>query len=399
MYNMDDPNRKADISSLRIDRNKKFDDRPKSKKWLWLVWIAVAVIIVLGYFYLKDSVTPAMKVEVGKATLLTGTDANAALVATGYVVAQRKAEVASKGTGRLEYLGFEEGDIVKKNEIIARLDNEDIKAGLDQVKAELVKAETDTIDAGRKYQRANELFQSGSITKAELESAETFYRQTQAILNAVQAAVKVAEVNLENTYIRAPFDGTILAKNADVGEIVAPFASSASSKGSVVTLADMTSLEVEADVSESNINKVFPNQPCEIILDAYPTIKYSGHVKKIVPTADRSRATVLTKVAFTNIDRKVLPEMSARVNFFLDDNKDLQDQVPVVVVPKDAITTRNGIKILYIVQNEMAVVREITIGRELNDVTEILNGVQQGDIIILSPPGRLETNQKIEISK
>ena len=396
---MEDQNRKADISSLRIDKDKKFDDRPKSKKWLWLVWITIAVIIILGYFYLKDSVTPAMKVEIGRATLLTGTDANAALVATGYVVAQRKAEVASKGTGRLEYLGFEEGDIVKKNEIIARLDNEDIKAGLDQAEAELVKAETDTIDASRKYQRANELFQSGSITKTELESAETLYLQTQAILNAVQAAVKVAEVNLENTYIRAPFDGTILTKNADVGEMVTPFASSASSKGSVVTLADMTSLEVEADVSESNINKVTPNQLCEIILDAYPTVKYSGYVKKIVPTADRSRATVLTKIAFSDIDKRVLPEMSARVNFFLENNKDQQDQIPVVVVPKDAITTRNGEKVLFVVLDELAIQREITVGRELSDVTEILNGVQQGDRVVISPPGRLETNQKIETSK
>ncbi len=321
------------------------------------------------------------------------------MVATGYVVAQRKAEVASKGTGRLEYLGFEEGDIVKKNEIIARLDNEDIKAGLDQAEAELVKAETDTIDASRKYRRANELFQSGSITKTELESAETLYLQTQAILNAVQAAVKVAEVNLENTYIRAPFDGTILTKNADVGEMVTPFASSASSKGSVVTLADMTSLEVEADVSESNINKVTPNQLCEIILDAYPTVKYSGYVKKIVPTADRSRATVLTKIAFSDIDKRVLPEMSARVNFFLENNKDQQDQIPVVVVPKDAITTRNGEKVLFVVLDELAIQREITVGRELSDVTEILNGVQQGDRVVISPPGRLETNQKIETSK
>jgi len=122
-------------------------------------------------------------------------------------------------------------------------------------------------------------------------------------------------------------------------------------------------------------------------------------VKKIVPTADRSRATVLTKIAFSDIDKRVLPEMSARVNFFLENNKDQQDQIPVVVVPKDAITTRNGVKVLFVVLNELAVQREITVGRELSDVTEILNGVQQGDRVIISPPGRLETNQKIETSK
>ena len=271
----------ADLSSLRIDKSKKTSDRPPSKLWTWLGIIVVAIVLVIGYFLLRERLTPAMSVRVVSATLVTGNDASANLVASGYVVAQRKAEVASKATGRLEFLGFEEGDLVQAGQVIARLDNKDFMATLDLTKATLQQAEVDSLDKGRKYRRAQSLLKSGSITDAELESAEAAYRNASAMVEQAKANVRVAEVSLDNTYIRAPFDGTVLTKNADVGEIVAPFASSASSKGSVVTLADMSSLEVEADVSESNLDRVRVGRPCEIILDAYPTVRYPGSVKKI----------------------------------------------------------------------------------------------------------------------
>jgi len=395
---VDDEN-EADIASLKIDRDKKQSNKPRSKKWMVLVWVAVIAIVVVAYFLFKESITPARKVKVATATLITGSEAEASLVATGYVVAQRKAEVASKGTGRLVYLGFEEGDTVTVGEIIAILDNDDIKANLELAQAELVKAEADSLNAGRSYRRAKELFESGSIRETELESAETAYKLALAAVAGAAANVKAAEVALENTYIKAPFDGTILTKNADVGEIVAPFASSASSKGSVVTLADMNSLEVEADVAESNIHKVTVGQRCEIILDAYPDTRYPGYVKKIVPTADRARATVLTKVAFLQKDDCVLPEMSARVNFFVDDSATLKvKQRPVVAVPKEAITTRNGQKVVFKVENEYVTAVPVKTGRELGSMTEIISGIQQGERVVLSPPGKMVSGQKVEIS-
>jgi RND family efflux transporter MFP subunit len=396
---MADEDNKPDIASLRIDHEKRQSDRPRSRKWMILIWIVAIAAIVIAYFLTKERITPATKVKVATVTLITGSDAQAALVATGYVVAQRKAEVASKGTGRLVYLGFEEGDTVTSGEVIARLDNDDVRANLELAKAELTKAEADSLNAGRSYRRAKNLFASGSITETEYENAETAYRLALASVTAAAANVKAAEVALENTYIRAPFDGTILTKNADVGEMVAPFASSASSKGSVVTLADMNSLEVEADVSESNIHKVSVGQRCEIILDAYPDIRYAGHVKKIVPTADRSRATVLTKVAFTEKDDRVLPEMSARVNFFFDDTvSKTTEQRPVVAVPKDAITTRDEQKVVFTVKGEYVTAAPVQIGRELGAMTEILSGVQQGEQVVLSPPGKMTTGQKVQIS-
>ncbi len=396
---MNEQNNRTDISSLRIDKTKKYQDRPRSKKWLWwLIGIVAAIVVVIAYTQFKESVASATSVRTARAQMLRGSDAAAELVATGYVVAQRKAEVASKGTGRLVYLGFEEGDRVSSGEIIAQIDNDDIQAALEVAKAQLRQTEVDTLNAGRQYRRQQDLFRSGGITDVILENAEAAYMNALALAQAAQANVRVQEVNLENTYVRAPFDGTILTKNADVGEVVAPFASSSSSKGSVVTMADMASLEVEADVSEAYIYKVSVGQRCEIILDAYSGFPYQGYVKKIVPTADRARATVLTKIAFDNIDERVLPEMSARINFFLA-GKEKAEEIEALVVPNNAITNRDGHKIVFRVEGEYVSAVSIEIGRKLGSVTEVLSGLEDGNEVVVSPPGKMESGQKIERSK
>jgi RND family efflux transporter MFP subunit len=392
-------NKKADLNALQIDKSKKFDDRPKSKKWLWLVWAVIITILCISFFAFKNKIAPATQVKVTEVKLLTGEMSQASLVASGYVVAQRKAEVASKGTGRLKYLGFEEGDTVLANQIIAEIENDDIKANLRLAEANLTKAEVDSLNSGRIYKRAQSLFNSGSITRADYELAESDYMLSLAQVEASVASVNAANVDLDNTFIKAPFSGTILTKNADVGEIVAPFASSASSKGSVVTLADMKSLEVEADVSESNIYKVTVGQKCSIVLDAYPNRSYEGYVKKIVPTADRSRATVLTKVAFKDRDDRVLPEMSARINFFKDDKEDNQQYQNSLVINKETITSRDGNKVVFRIIDDKVEMVTITIGRELDELTEIIDGVFQGDQIVLNPPGKMTDGEKIEISK
>ncbi|MCK4574371.1 MAG: efflux RND transporter periplasmic adaptor subunit [candidate division Zixibacteria bacterium] len=387
-----------DLSSLKISRDKRQSDRPRSKAWQLIAVLIVLAAIVVAWFMVKEKIKPGTSVRVTTVRMITGSTAGAKLVASGYVVAQRKAEVASKGTGRLEYLGFEEGDTVKTGVIIARLDNEDIKANLELARANLLIAEADSLNAGRNFRRQKELLESGSITEAIYEQAETSYRMAVAAVAAAAASRTAAEVDLENTFIRAPFDGTILTKNADVGEMVAPFASSSSSKGSVVTLADMKSLEVEADVSESNIHKVSVGQTCEIVLDAYPEKAYAAYVKKIVPTADRARATVLTKVAFVEKDDRVLPEMSARVNFFADETPATAATASAIVVSKEAITTRDGQKIVFKVTGEYVEVVPVVLGREIGDEVEITSGVQPGDRVVLAPPGKLQTNDKIEIS-
>jgi hypothetical protein len=181
--------------------------------------------------------------------------------------------------------------------------------------------------------------------------------------------------------------------------MVAPMAASASSRGAVVTIADMSSLEVEADVSESNIQKVIVNRPCEIVLDAYPTTRYRGFVKKIVPTADRSRATVMVKVAFYEKDDRVLPEMSARVNFLPAEQPDTESVTErVLVVDNDAVVIRDGKQVVFTYEGEYARLANVVLGRQLGSVTEVSSGLTSGARVILNPPGALADGDKIEVS-
>ncbi|MCK4857209.1 MAG: efflux RND transporter periplasmic adaptor subunit [candidate division Zixibacteria bacterium] len=389
----------VDLSTLKIDREKRTGPPGRWKRWLHLLWILVPVVIYFAYQLTLTEITPSTKINTTRVELLTGTEAAAELVATGYVVAQIKAAVASKATGRLEVLNVEEGDQVLQGDVVGILENEDIKANLRLARANLKAARAESTMAAQNYFRQRELLKSGSSTEDVLEAATAAYYGAAAGVEARIALVRVAEVGYENTFIRAPFDGTVLRKHADVGEMVAPFASASSARGAVVTLADMSSLEVEADVSESNIQKVKPGAPCEIILDAYPTSKYAGYVKKIVPTADRSRATVLTKIAFRQIDERVLPEMSARVNFLPVRPDSLpQEGKPVLVVRKNALTMREGKQVVFRVVDGRALLTEVEVGRQLGDVTEIISGLREGEEVILSPAGGLESGDKVELS-
>ncbi len=388
---------KPDLSSLRIDRTSEY--KPPRKWWKWVLAASVVPLLLLGYFLLMRSVTPGLTVQIGSATMITGSQALALLTASGYVVAQRQAAVASKATGRLEYLGVVEGDRVKSGQVIARLENADIAAELDRAKASLLEARAESTEASLIYGRQKKMLASGGISQAEFETSEARHQRAVAGVASGRAAVRSAEVALENTIIRAPFDGTVLTKSAEVGEMVAPFASTASSRGAVVTLADMNSLEVEADVAEANIDRVRSGLPCEITLDAYPDTRYPGKVVKIVPTADRSRATVLVKVAFVSRDRRVLPEMSAKVNFLPQDTKlSAQNEKPVVAVPNSAVTLRNGVKMVFLVEGTNVKSAPVTTGRILGDLTEIKEGVNSGDRVVLSPPGSLTTGMKIKTS-
>jgi RND family efflux transporter MFP subunit len=275
----------------------------------------VIVALVGAVFLLRDLLDRGVEVQLATASLSSPSQASAVLTASGYVVARRKAAVASKGTGTLVYLGVDEGDRVKKGQIIARLEDSDVAAALQRSRENLRVAQADLNDAKQSQERMRILLKQGAIAQAEFDVAEARYQRVIATIDAAKSAVREAEVAVENTRIVAPFDGTVLKKNADVGEIVAPLAGAASSKAAVVTIADMSSLEVDADVSEANITRVTPAQNCEITLDAYPRQRYPGYVTKIVPTADRAKATVLVKIRFRQYDEKVLPEMSAKIAF------------------------------------------------------------------------------------
>lgn len=380
-----------DISRLRIDRDAPTTETPERRR-SWRVWvilggvIVVAAIVIVATGLLKGPV----EVDIGTPVLTYPGQANAMLTASGYVVAQTKASVASKGTGRLMYLSVEEGDVVKKGEIIARLEDSDVIASLNKAKADLEVAKADDVGASNTLARTKQLFARQLASQADLDAAQANYDKVHASIRSAQAAVEEAEVAVENTHIRAPFNGTVLTKDADVGEIVAPFAAAANSRAAVVTMAAMSSLQVEADVSESNIMRVQVGQPCQIVLDAYPNKVYKGKVHMIVQTADRSKATVMTKIAFTNRDAQVLPEMSAKVTFLSSAADTIAASAPFLAVPSAAVVTRDGSNFLYLVQDGRAVSRSVGTGQSLGDRVEVVRGVSSSDRVILNPTAGLK---------
>ena len=388
----------ADLSSLRIDRSNK-EDIKSSKKNIFII-LGLIILIIIGYFLINSFLGNTVEVKLTTAVLQKPGQTTASLNASGYVVAQRKAAIASKGTGRLIYLGVVEGDKVKKDQVIARLENTDILAQLDEAKANLTLTQADLRNAENTFKRESELFNKGLSSQQVFDQAEANYNRLLASIEVAKARIKQYEVALENTLIRAPFDGTVLTKNAEVGEIVAPFGGSTTSKTAVVTIADMNSLLVEADVSESNIERILLNQDCEITLDAYPEKSYAAFVFKIVPTADRSKATVLVKVGFKNYDARVLPEMSAKVSFFTEPiDTSVANQKPILVIPGSSVRNENGKSYVFKISNDKAIMSEITIGQKLGSYVEVLSGLQSGQKVISTLDEKIIDGVDVKLSE
>jgi RND family efflux transporter MFP subunit len=391
----------VDLESLRIDRSSE-GVTGRSRKLRRLRKIALWAIVVSGLaavlLVLKDFLDPPIEVQLAAATLTSPAQANAVLTASGYVVARRKAAVASKGTGTLVFLGVEEGDKVKKGQIIARLDDSDVAATLERARENLRFAEADLNDAKQSLERQKILLERDIVARAEYDVAEARYKRVVAAIDAARFAVKEAQVAVDNTRIVAPFDGTVLKKNADVGEIVAPLAGAASPKAAVVTIADMSSLEVEADVSEANITRVVPEQGCEIRLDAYPDRRYLGYVTKIVPTADRAKATVLVKLKFKNYDDRVLPEMGAKITFLaLGSDQSAMQAKSLLTVPAASVTTRNGRQMVFQVKDDRAAEIPVILGERMGNLVEIKEGLKEGEKVIGKVDQHLRDGSKVSI--
>src|SRR2546421_2296352 len=389
----------ADLSALRIDRAADpAAPTPGVRRWL-VIGLPVGGVVVLAAVLLATSgaLGSAVPVRLTPATLVSPMRSGAVLVASGYVVAQRKAAVASKGTGRLVYLGVVEGDRVRAGQVIARVEDADVKAQLAQAQANVQVSRAELHDAERSLARERLLSDSGFSSQASLDAAEARYERVRAGIAAAEAAVEAAQVALENTVVRAPFDGTVLTKNADVGEVVAPLAASAFSKSAVVTVADLRSLQVEADVAESNLEAISPDQPCEIVLDAYPDVRYPGVVAKIVPTADRAKATVQVKVAFRAYDARVLPEMSAKVHFLPRPTRVAVDTQPVLVVPGTAVAERNGRSVVFVVEAGRAVEVPVVVGRQLGSSVAVREGLHPGALVVDSVGARLRGGAKVTV--
>lgn len=399
----------VDLSTLTIDRSR--DHLPKRRRapaWLWVVLLALAGLAI---WLARSWETAGIGVQVATVAALSAASASPVLNASGYVVAQRQADVASKATGRLVALYVGPGDRVTSGQMIARIESADMAARLAEAranvavaKAALVQAKAADDEARLDHDRKRRLLDAQLISSSEFEIVEARRIRAQAgvvsaeaVIAAAEAAARSAEVELANTDIRAPFDGTVLTKNADVGEIVAPMGSSATSKAAVVRIADMTSLLVEADVSERNLDQVRIGAPCEITLDAFPDTRYRGVVETIVPTADRAKATVLTKIRFTDRDARVLPEMSAKVAF-LSAPRAASDAPAAsrLAVPGGAIVSRDGRSAVFVVRDARAIETPIETGAAANGLVEVRGGIAAGDRVVVNPPASLQNGDRVE---
>ena len=393
----------AEVSKLRIDRSLAPVTRHRRRRWIWIL----ALLLLAGAGGAWFALLPRT-VAVTTATVVT-THASQQFVvlnATGYVVAQRKAAIASKATGRLEWLGVAEGSRVKAGEVIARLDNRDVRAQADSAQANvraaragLAQAQAEERDAVQVLRRNEDLLGKGFVSAATVDAAKARADRASAgvgsalaAIGAAEAAARNAQVSVDYTLIRAPFDGVILSKSANVGDLVTPFSSAADSKGAVVTMADMTTLEVEADVSESSLSKIKVGQPAEITLDALPDTRFRGRISRMVPTVDRAKATVMTKVQFEAIDPRILPEMSAKVSF-LSQEVGAQEQQALLAVNPEALVERDGRTVLLVVRDG-ARVAEVPVvpGSRIGDLVAVTGDVRSGDKVVLKPPADLKTD-------
>ena len=399
-----------DLSKLKIDKSPVALHLRRGRPFYKIG--AVVLIVLIALFFFKGVFSPAVQVEVATVTQVYPSRTFTLLNASGYVVAQRKASVSSKATGSLESLYVEEGSRVEKNAIIARLENRDVVASRDQAAANLnlarsnvEQARAELHDATLAYDRARDLVAKGFIAKADYDTAEARYQKAVAGVAASEAGVKAnvaalraAEVAIEYTLIRAPFDAVVLTKNADVGDMITPFGAAANAKAAVVTIADMNSLQVEADVSESDLEQVKPGQSCEIQLDALPESRFRGEVHMIVPTADRSKATVMVKVRFLEKDPRILPEMSAKVAF-LQRPVAADEQKPRTALNPAAVLNRNGKKAVFLIKGGRAVETPVTLGSQIGDMVEVLEGVKAGEKVVLKPLNKVKGGDKVKVAE
>ena len=398
----------AVLSRLKIDRSLAPVRRRRTRRWVILGVAGIAVALAAGFVLTRPRV-----VDVQTVAVVTSFPSQQFVVlnATGYVVAQRKAAIASKATGRLEWLGVAEGSRVKAGEVIARIDNRDVVAQAEAARAQanaaraaLESALAEERDALSQHRRNVDLVTKGFVSQSSLDTSKARadrgvagVTSARAALAAAEAGARNAEVAVDYTLIRAPFDGVILSKSANVGDMVTPFSSAVDSKGAVVAMADMDTLEVEADVSESSLSKVKVGQPAEIVLDALPDARFLGHISRMVPTVDRAKATVMTKVKFDRIDPRVLPEMSAKVSF-LSREVAASEQKPLVAVAADAVAQRDGMSVVFVVRDSAAVAVPVTTGVKLGDLVAITGDVKSGEKAVARPPADLASGTRVKVA-
>jgi RND family efflux transporter MFP subunit len=399
---MPDP---SDLSALRIDRTPPPRRGRSTALRVALVFLAVVAAGLIGLRLSRGSAALAVSLGTAEATG-GGSASSAGISANGYVVARTKASVSSKILGRLEWVGVTEGSQVKLNQIIARLESADYEAAVHSAVANVAQVDAQNVQAQRDLKRAQSLRAQNLLADAELENVQTRLDVLAAQANAARAQANLAEANLENTRVRAPFSGTVLRKDAEVGEIVAPSSAGGGlTRTAIVTMVDFSTLEVEVDVNEAYIAQVRNDQPARITLDAYPDTSFAGRVRQVVPTADRAKATVLVKVSILDRDPRILPEMGAKVVF---DAHDAQGTTAGAVgapaaarrvfVPQAAVVQADGRTSVWVVEQGAARAQVVDLGPTRGDRIEVRQGLSGGESLVLSPPAGLKNGSRVKLA-
>jgi RND family efflux transporter MFP subunit len=410
-----------DLSKLRINRDPPPEVRRAFGRTLLVLGIVLALAAAAFLFLRSRSVmaVDAMVVEGGSSSRGVAAGATA-VTANGYVVARTRAAVSAKIPGRLASLPVDGGSVVRKGEVIARLDNADYQAAVSEqqanlatTRAQLIEAESERDQAGREYNRVRDIrasnpnlvsAQDEEVAQNRLTTAGARASAATARVDAAKASLRFAEANLENTYIRAPFSGTVLRKEAEVGEVVAPSVGGGLTRGAVVTMADLSTLEVEVDVNEAYIGRVQHGQSGRITLDAYPDTSFRGVVRQVVPTADRQRATVQVKVSILDHDPRILPEMGARVDFIAASPDSAASgpvasgaAAPTFRLPVSAIFEAGDGTIVWLIRGGRLESRSVEAGPVSAGYREVRRGLSGGEMVLAGGVEKPEQGMRVEV--
>lgn len=428
---------KRELESLRLEDREAAPRRGKG----WLIGLVLALVVVAAALYLTRSRLNAVDVQAVTATRLQPSEGSAAatgtavLTASGYLVARREAVVSAKIQGRLSDLRVEEGAVVREGDVLARLESQDYEAQLARAKAQLgqveaqnarteaaiARADADLAEARRLQRQAEQLVKDQVVARDTLEAAQSRVRVGEAALEQaradrrqveadrarVEAEVQFAQAQLANTVIRAPFAGTVVKKMAEIGESVAPIppgVNISTASGAIVALADLATIEMEADVNESNVARLVDRQPAQVEVEAFPDKRYRAVLRQIIPTADRTKATVMVKVTLVDKDRNLKPEMSAKVTFLAPDEASAPAATsgaaslpPQVLVPQTAVVSREGgPKVFEIIDNVIRVRSIVTASTRGSDVV-VTRGLSGGETLVASPTQDLAEGTRVRI--
>jgi RND family efflux transporter MFP subunit len=397
------------LKELRIDR----EAAPRRARGRWLVvGLGVLLVLAAGAWLVRARLAPpAVRTATVRAAATAG-GAGSVLDASGYVTARRQATVSAKITGKVTEVLIEEGQRVQEGAVLARLDDTEARAQLVLARAQLAAARSQEgeiramlAQTERDYTRQQELYSRQLVPAQALDAALAQRDMLRARLanNVEQVrvateSVKVAEVQLDNTVIRAPFSGVVVAKSAQPGEMISPISAGGGfTRTGIGTIVDMDSLEIQVDVNESFINRVTADQPVEATLNAYPDWKIPGSVIAIIPTADRSKATVKVRIAIRAKDPRIVPDMGARVAFLTTQATGRPAPTPAVLVPADAVRGEGSAAAVFVYTGERVERRPVTLGQAVGAEREVVNGLRPGERVVVAPPPALKDGDAVRL--